>query len=227
MKELRLFLQKKTKRKDGKKLKTVLKQIIFFVFLLMITATGFAMERAEMGADKRVALDNFFTCFSKRGVPAFRQDSLPVEELLNFGVMHVKEHFGEETKSINSYVRGVPQARVVEMVRVYFGRDVKPVSTKQFTLNKQGYYEVPEADGGGFVFTQIDRMVLVNDKFVDCDVTVYSAPSSFNGDEHAGAAEWNKDPETKPEVIGRFHARLTPAAEEPTRYVLREYTKIN
>ncbi len=207
-------------------MKKLLTQILIAVFLLLVTTTGFATERAEMTEKTRTSLDTFFTCFSKRGVPAFRQDKLPAEELLDFGVMHVKEHYGEETKSINSYVRGIPAARVAEVVRIYFGRDVKPVSTKQFTLNQDGYYEVPEADGGGFVFSQVDRMVIREDKTVDCDVTVYTAPSSFNGDEHADAAAWNRDPETKPEITGKFHAWLTPAPEEPSRYVLREYTKI-
>jgi len=207
-------------------MKKLLTQILIAVFLLLVTATGFAMERAEMTEKTRTSLDNFFTCFSKRGVPAFRQDKLPAEELLDFGVMQVKEHYGEETKSINSYVRGIPAARVAEVVRIFFGKDVKPVSTKQFPLNKDGYYEVPEADGGGFVFSQVDRMVIREDKTVDCDVTVYTAPSSFNGDEHADAAAWNRDPETKPEITGKFHAWLTPAPEEPSRYVLREYTKI-
>jgi len=115
-------------------------------------------------------------------------------------------------------------------VEKYFGRKLKKHESTDGYRYKNGYYYMPCADGEGYTFSQVTKLVdLGNDLFL-AHVNVYVTGSGFTGDPHGTPAEWRKWAEATgddyliPELSAQMVAtikKISSGGKE--RFILIEY----
>lgn len=216
----------------GKKFLGLLLAVVMLMAYIAGAGTALAEEREVTGLTdvERNKLDTFFSNFSEAGLPDFANGSLSLDAILNFGVDHVRMNTpGRDMTSLDAHHWGVSTEQVRAAVHKYFGytlADADLRATTRYSLNNNGYYILPKADGEGAVFSQVVTFNAVGDGRYEATVKVYRASPTFEGDVHAAPSEWLKgDRQDMPHLTAVYRAKVSVADPAGPTYYLEAYQK--
>lgn len=184
--------------------------MLLFVWLLL-PAPATAQTQIKLDRVRKKKLDTFFSNFSESAMESFKQHSLSRKALLDFALDHI---YKNDYRSIrhagnNAYI---PAALVDKVTEKYFGEKLKK--------HQESEYQVPEASGEAYVFSQISGLAEVGKNLFRATGVIYSVDSGSTLDPHATPATWKKAGEDV-EQTGKFSALVK---KEPSgRYILLEY----
>ncbi|MDR3569122.1 MAG: hypothetical protein P4L43_13925 [Syntrophobacteraceae bacterium] len=185
------------------------KVFAFAVLGILFSTTAMAQPEVMTASRKRV-LDTFFSNFSETGMKSFTKGSLSDKALLDFAICHVlRNDYRLLKKSKDSVL--VPAELVDKVTVKYFGRKIKELRKKQYT--------VPDSSGEAYVFSRISRLKKLGDHLYRAEGVIYVAGSGSTLDPHGTPAQWKKAGE-EPDRAGTFDARIE---EQSGKFILTQY----
>jgi len=209
----------------------IMKKLFAFIFaamLLIVPALpADAASRAELEEEQRNQLDTFFSNFAEARVETFvMNNELPMDTLVDFGVMHNIINRKYDLVDVNEGFWGVKKEAVEAAVYKYFGRSIEAVSSRRHPITND-LYLIPKASGEAFTFAQIDEWNSSGDGVWTGTVNVYTASSGFTGDVHMTYPEGSRESQYGgPKLTGHYSFTVTTSPEDPDRYVLVDWLKL-
>ncbi len=193
--------------------------IWLLIICLLLPSLAAAQAEITLTAGKKKQLDTFFSNFSETNLKSFKQNSLSQEALLNFALDHIyKNDYKSIKHSKNGAAAIIPAALVDKTTEKYFGQKLK----KQ----QKAEYQVPEASGEAYVFSQITRLLVAGKNLFQAEGVIYMTGSGGTPDPHGTPAAWKKSGE-EVKQIGKFSALIKEETTGKKRYILLEYNVIN
>ena len=174
-------------------------------------------------------LNIFFSNFAEANVQPFRENHLPAEELIRFGVLHNLINASQRIQAVPrrpGYGR-LPGNHVSAAARKYFGADrVQHQSLAgdySWIQYADGFYVFPRADGESLPFAQVANLRDAGEREYIAGVTVYRMIDE-DVDRYGTPIEQLRRQGYEVEVVAQMRARIRKIREAgQDRYILLEY----
>ena len=197
-------------------MKLLKKVLVLMVVVLSMAVTSFAASRSEMDVSERNALDVFFSNFSEAFIKPFTYNGVSNNELIKFGVMHIRLNRRDLLINYDNTYWSVPAEEVDNAAYKYFGKHILVQSSHEYPLVGNEYLLI-KASGEGVRFMQIKSLTDNGDGSYTALLNEYVGDSD---DMHAEQKEPNVS------FLGGWKAVIVKAKDKPGRYNLKEYLKL-
>lgn len=171
---------------------------------------------ANVSADERKQLDDFFTPLAEANTQSFKQQSLTDSMMKDFAQLFLVCHEAKSLRKKNRVTMVIPAARIDEVTERFFGRKI--------SRHDSAEYEVSSCSNDVELFSQVDELIALGDDRLEARGTSYYVSGDTKLDRNARPDTWKKKG-IQVGTYATFTAILKPAAEKG-QYVVLEYALV-
>ncbi len=194
-----------------------------------LTSSVATAKEVELPSEERVILNDFFSFFSMVYLKPFTKGTLSDHEMIRFAVYHnYRNNDKVFLPSADGLKARISTTYIDETTLRFFGKKVaKPQSVDDIVF-KNGFYEIDQAGGEAFSFSQLSNFTDNGDSTFTAYLNIYTASSGWSGNTNATPEEWiRSDGDEKPDLTGNMKATVKRVEEDGlSRFVLIEYIDV-
>jgi hypothetical protein len=188
------------------------------IVALLLPSAAFAQKEMSMNVKEKENLNNFFSNFSAVNLSSFKKGCLTDEQMLDFAESHCISRESENFKTVNKgYDIVVPAKDIDRITEKYFGEKIKNHKLKEYIFGM--------ASGEAYIFSQVNRLIALDNGDFRAEGTIYYAGSGEILDEHGTPESWKKA-DIDVLVGGTFLGIIRKVKTDKERYILLEYDMV-
>lgn len=186
---------------------------------------GVTQKTVTVSKQEKEELNNHFTIFSKYKLEEFSENSLSVENAIDFAVQY---NFDNNFEKFSIYKERccayIDKEYIEKTVNHYFGINIDTYSSTEKHEFIEDKYIAPLASGGSYNFSKIINLYEIEKDKLLAELEIYHAEGNFMGDINEDKEAWEKGEGEVPELIGKKKAVLKRINEGGKgRYILLSY----